>query len=457
MIKTLGRMPDKMPKGMGFRVRFPVLARMDVETGDHRLLDSAGSNSRELPLSIRGQFAATYGHDGALVTGALHEITFDDETGIVSGRGFLLDDENGKKHALYIATGAMRGNSVDLAEVKARFEEDLDGDEWSYRIRFTEWSIGATTGVGTPAFADARAELEDDGEILASFAGPSGDELVAEVDEFHVTVMAPPPVAEEIPAEILASGVVQSYELFFHPEPDVPQKILVDANGHVYGHLGLWDSCHDGIEGQCVRIPRPNDSYASFNKPGVLTDRGIVNTGPIFAYGGHRSAKGRPDLNEAYGGIENAWADVRIVEGRLGPWISGVVRPGVDDTTVYAARASRISGHWVGGKLKAIVSVNAEGYDVPGNDQDFADLAAGFAFWMNADTGVAEMVASFPSCVASAEPPAIDPAPEAGTADEVDTELQADESATEAIVFTDVTDDLLLALLLEEDDEDAIA
>ena len=82
MIRTFGQMPKKKPEGMGARVHFPVLARMDFETGDHRVLDSAGGDTRDLPLSIRAQFASTHGHDGALVTGALYTITFDPETGI---------------------------------------------------------------------------------------------------------------------------------------------------------------------------------------------------------------------------------------------------------------------------------------------------------------------------------------------------------------------------------------
>ena len=141
-----------------------------------------------------------------------------------------------------------------------------------------------------------------------------------------------------------------------------------------------------------MRVPRPIDNYASFNKPGVLTDRGIVETGPIFAYGGHRPALGRSDLDDAYGGIENAWADVRVSIGRFGPWLSGIVRPGVPDEVVYAARASRISGHWVKGLLKAIVSVNAEGYDVPGSG------FANYEFTTD-DAGVCELVASFPACI----------------------------------------------------------
>lgn len=406
MIHTYGRMPATKPAGFGARVHFPVLARMDVETGDHRLLDSSGGGTRDMPLSVRNQPAATYGHEGAVPTGTLFEATFDDETGIVSGDGWLLANDDGEYHAMLIATQAQRGNSVDLAEVQARYEENMsEGDDWSYRIRFTKWNIAATTGVGTPAFADARAE------IVASMT-PELEELIASAVSGDGILIAPEPVeiklnildtemTVEVPPELLASGIVQPYELFFHAEAERPQKIIVDEGGHVYGHLGLWDSTHDGAPG--IRIPRPDDGYASFNKPGVLTDRGIVNTGPIFALGGHRPGRGVDDLGKAYGGVENSWADVRITEGKLGPWISGVVRPGVADETVYAARASRISGHWLAGKLKAIVSVNAEGFDVPGHpDDERLDIAASFAF--STQGGVLELVAGFPGDVESFDP-----------------------------------------------------
>lgn len=415
MIRTFGQQPSQLPPGMLVAVRFPVLNRVDVETGDHRIIDSAGFATRELPVSIRMQERESYGHDGAIVTGALYEVTVDPESQLASGRGFLLDNEDGRKHALYIATMSMRGNSVDLVDVEARFEEDLDTGD--YRIRFTKANIAATTGVGTPAFADARAEIDGEitaamydaiGEIMASIAAHPMEELVCEFDTFHVNVLAMER-SQLIPAEVLASGIVQPSAAFFRPEAGRLQKIVLTADNHVYGHLGSWSSCHDGIEGQCVIIPRPTDGYASFNKPGVLTERGIVETGPIFAYGGHRRAAGRPSLEEAYGGIENAWADVRITEGIHGPWISGIVRPGVDDKTVYAARASRVSGHWVDGRLKAVVSVNSEGFDVPGTGEiDFLpELAAGFAFSLDKDGLVSELVASFPPC---AEEPVVQPA-----------------------------------------------
>jgi hypothetical protein len=103
------------------------------------MLLSDGADTRDLPLTIRYIPSATYGHENAIVSGTLFEMTVDPETGIMSGQGFLLDDANGHTHARYIYTGALRGNSVDLAEVKARLVEDLESGEWW--IEFTDFKL----------------------------------------------------------------------------------------------------------------------------------------------------------------------------------------------------------------------------------------------------------------------------------------------------------------------------
>lgn len=404
MITTFGTMPTSVPPGFFKAINFPILALMNKKTGDGRMLDADGGRSRDLPLSIRTQVAASFGHEGAEISGTLFEVSFDPDAhpdyGVVSGRGFLLDDEMGRKTARYMATKAMNKNSVDLAEVKARYEEDLETGE--YWVRFTQWALAATTIVATPAFAEAYGELENDDEVFASLMADPMEEIVASFEAApEFVILQAPAKSEEI--EITASGaIIVPFNEFYVPEADRPQKSVVTADRRIFGHLGLWESCHDGFEGQCLRIPRPVDAYASFNKPGVLTERGIVQTGPIFAYGGHRPSSSAPTIEQAYGGVENAWADVRITEGVFGPWISGVVRPHVTEEQLYALRASRLSGHWVGGRLKAIVSVNAEGFDVPGTVDD--DLVAGFAFSYG-DEGVAELVASFPPCLAEVKPP----------------------------------------------------
>lgn len=400
MKTTFGTMPTTMPPGFFKAVRFPVLALLDQRTsGGDRLLESAGGGVRFMPQPIRFQPSDIGAHDGALPSGTLFEITLDPESGIMSGQGFLLNDPTGRTHARMIATQAQDRNSVDLGDVKARFEEDLQtGDYW---ISFYQWRMGATTGVARPAFAEAHAEVDpmSDDELMASLGEDPMDALICNAPCVLSDVK---PFATEM---VAAGAITAPHDAFFEPEADVPTKIVVTADGRVYGHLALWGQCHDGYANECKIAPRPSDNFASFNKNGPLTDRGVqVETGPIFAFGGHRRAGSAATIAEAYGGIENAWADVRVIQGRLGPWISGVVRPGVSEETIYAARASRISGHWLGDRLRAIVSVNAEGFDVPGSTQAERDLLAGFAFSV-AEDGEMELVASLPPCTSDAPMP----------------------------------------------------
>lgn len=403
MKKIYGSLPATMPEGYAYRVRFPNMATMDLETGDHRRLASEGGSSRDgMPHQIRFQPAATFGHDGALPVGAVFTIEFDTDTGGISGEGYLIDEPMGHFAAKMIATKTQHKNSIDLNEVKAEYVEDMD--DWSkWYINFTQWKIGATTLVGTPAFAEAHAEIVASllagetmaafapDELLASFVGSNDNVLVCEFPaefEVHADLDLGPRTRE-----VTADGLPRTpYDAYFRPESDFGHKIRYD-DGTLYGHLGLWETCHDGMPG-CFVIPRPNDGYASFNKAGALTDKGQIGTGPIFALGGHRTLIGVPEGDEAkaYGSIENAWADVRISEGRFGPWLSGHVRPGVDPVVAYAAVASRISGHWKGSRLKAIVSVNSEGYDT-----DDSELAASFV--INEADGEVELFASFPPCM----------------------------------------------------------
>lgn len=388
MKRTFGTLPAKR-EGFLRVIEFPEMARMDEWTGDDRLLEAAGGDTRTLPLTIYAQFVqGAGGHTGAVVVGSLTEVSFDPDVGMVTGRGWLIDSPEGNQAELLLATQALRGNSVDLADIAAEIEPIFDDEGWmiDYRIRFTKWAVGATTLVGVPAFANAHAQLSND-EIVASL-GDRDMPLVVQVPSVYTVSVAEP----EITADATARP---AWEDFHAPEADKPTPWVVNEDLTIVGHLGLWESCHGGFEGRCVTIPRPADGYASYQKPHVLTDRGLVETGPVFFLKGHPHVPDE-DFDKAYGGVENAWADVRIVPGKFGPWVSGRVRPGVSDDVVYAARASNISGHWRRGQLRAIVSVNTEGYLVPGS----GDLtAAAFAFELDGQGEVVDLIASFPSCV----------------------------------------------------------
>jgi hypothetical protein len=375
-----GRQPPKAPAGNFREVHFPQLALLDKGTQEgflSRILHAEGGSARGLPRTIYFQKGQDAGHMGSVAIGSLHEVTLDPDAGVMSGKGWLADVPEAHDALPFIISKALFHNSVDLAEVKVR--EELEGkwmdDDFKVNLHFDQWKLAATTFVGKPAFPDAHGIVMD--EITAALESTDPVEVWSPLTKIRILV------TEDPDAEILASATgLPSWDYFFRPETN-PQKIVVtdkNAAGYweVYGHLGMWESCHDGVEGMCLRIPRPQDNYASFNKAGVLTDKGQVETGPIALFGGHIP------LAKAFDDPANAWADVRIIPGVHGPWISGIVRPGTDEDKIYAARASRISGHWKGGRLKAIVSCNAEGYDVPGS-----------GFSINSKGFVDELVASY--------------------------------------------------------------
>jgi hypothetical protein len=391
---------------------------MDVFTGDRRYLKSEGGGTRELPQTIWAQFTQDGGHNGAVIVGALHELTFNDD-GVVSGSGWILDDENGRKLVMYAQTQALRGNSADLADVRAEYQWDDEADDIA--IVFSEWNIAGTTIVGRPAFKDAKYSLDE--ELVASWMADT-DPLVIDLPTVINVLSAQP--------ELTADAAQRpAWDLFHQVEPDVPQPQRIaeepDERGFlaVSGHLALWNACHDGYD-QCIIPPRPLDNYAGFNSASVLTDKGLVATGPLFLKGGHPKAGelAKKSVEECYGSIENAWADVRVIPGRLGPWLSGYVRPGTPEENIIAARASKLSGHWLGGRLMAACSVNVPGYEVPGGE----------SFSLAADGTVAELVASFPICATE----------ETGEVDAAETDTSTDDNFDlDAIRFELEKQDLL--------------
>jgi len=401
MKRTFGQFSTDKPEGMLRAARFPQLMLMDTETGDGRLFESGGSGVRELPRTLYAQFAQSGGHSGSVPIGSLQEVTMDDD-GNVSGRAWLVDLPHVRDTFVpLIVTKTLFHNSVDLAdvdyEIRWKSDDPSSPDFWEYSLVFTKWNIAASTLVGVPAFADARVLL--DNEVTAALM-TSDSELEVNFGEYSFHL-------EGINDEVTAAAAVNTeatvpYADFHIPEAPEHTPFTLDGEGRMFGHLARWGECHEGIEDRCVLAPRPND-YSEFHAPGVLTDRGMVEVGPVFLLGGHPAKPlGNGDRWAAYGGIENAVGDIRVVNGQLGPWCSGRVRPGVTPDAVYAARASRKSGHWRrNNSLAAVVCVNVPGFTVPGStlswDHDGAIVR---------DGEVMELVASLRAPLPDFEPPA---------------------------------------------------
>ena len=382
--------PDGGP-GLLRAVNFPQLALMDTKTGDGRLLVGEGGGVRELPRAMKAAWTTGYGHEGGVPVGVLSEVTFGDD-GVISGKGWLLDDDNGRRQEYYLETSAIFHNSVDLAEVKVKVnwvsDDPADGEDfWTIDyIGFEQWNIGATHFVDLPAFADAH------GELMASFeqSVDRSKPLVVEFASTRINIMS-----NDEPSEIVASlagDIVEPFADYHIPEADAPTPFTIDADGRMYGHFaGEWGTCHDGIEGRCVVAPKPAH-YADFHAPGILTERGMVEVGPVFFLGGHpRRPLGNGDAFAAYGGVENVIGYVRVVNGQIGPWCSGRIIPGLDAEAVYVARASRKSAHYrIDNTLAAIVCCNVPAFRVPGSKLALDEDGAVYE-----DGELVELVASF--------------------------------------------------------------
>lgn len=367
-----GMQPTTAPAGTFRQVHFPTLMLLDQGTKEgmiSRVFSSEGARTRNLPLTISMQYVDDVGHSRSVPVGALHEVTIDGAAGQMSGKGWLADTPDGHLAEIVILSKALHQNSADLGEVPPGEPQLIEhgdmftDDDFKLEVRFNDFALTKTTLVAVPAFAPAHASLPE--EVMAALG--SDEPLVVDCP----TTASAHTHMEEIMA---GAESLPSWDYFHREEADIPHKIIVgakDADGWipVYGHLAIWDQPHRGYDGRTVYAPRPRQNYREWNQPSVLTDRGQVEAGPIVLYGGHVS------LRDAANDPRNAWCDVKVYNGKKGPWVCGVVRPHIaeDDAHTYVARASRISGHWKNGDLCMIVSCNSEGFNIPGRGWEPAE------------------------------------------------------------------------------------
>lgn len=374
MLTTFGQFKPDGGEGFLRPVYFPSLASMGVWTGDGRRLKEDGGSiyGGTLPRPIMAQVKTMPGHQAADAVGSLQEVTFH-EDGNISGRGWLADVPAAHRLVTLVKTQSVFHNSVDLADVEvvADWESDDPDDPgfWNLLIDFVKWAMAATTFVPTPAFANAHGTLDAPSEVTASSMLKTDEPIEITVASFSLDIV------EAVDAEVTAAAALseaEPFDAYHRPEAPVYTKSTIDEHGNVYGHLAPWGECHDGIQNRCVIAPRPAH-YSDFHQGSTLTDRGLVDTGVIFFLGGHPdNPLGRDQASKAYGGVENVWGKVRVINGRLGPWYSGRILTGLSPEALELARATPVSGHWrTDDTLAAIVSVNVPGYRIPGTDRTF--------------------------------------------------------------------------------------
>jgi len=157
---------------------------------------------------------------------------------------------------------------------------------------------------------------------------------------------------------------------------DGPTPFTVTDQGEIYGHIGLWGTCHVGMAG-CVTPEHSRTNYAHFHLGEVICDDGSrIAVGNLSMTTDPKADGHEYDLYasavQALAHYDNTGlvvADARAGEDRFGPWIHGALRYGLPDSRISALRASKPSGDWrpVAGhpELIHVLMVNSPGFPVP--------------------------------------------------------------------------------------------
>jgi hypothetical protein len=399
-------------------VTFPVVILEGMTTSDGRYIAPGALSHRALPLPILAQTqnpVGGSGHDGAYVVGQLETLERVDGTTVTSretgkpfpegsfvwrGTGWInpgLQGGNLVTGSFNTETnkwegGVLSGNSADLYEVEAEFKEQappdgLDGQPPTETdtpdITVTKGKIAATTLCPVPAFADAYVVVDGQDMINPENRAPSTDTAIAasawraqELGDESCLPCAGVQPEEAITAASTPTSIHRPTAWFKNPELTHATPLTIEDDGHVYGHLAAWGTCHTGFANQCIQPPHSAQDYAYFHVGVVRTmdDDQKVQTMPVghitMGEGGHASmGLSAEEAAAHYDNTNTVVADVTAGEDQFGIWVNGAVRRTATPEQIEALHASPLSGDWrsINGKLElvAALAVNTPGFPIP--------------------------------------------------------------------------------------------
>lgn len=355
--------PAAAPAAGGSELRpwHGVLAPEGAPSGDKRGFAAKMLTMRDLPLPLKAQFVDDEGHKGSVIVGRIDEVYRDG--GLIKAAGVWDDSPEADKAWGMIDRKMWRGVSVDLDAAEGEMVEAAeDGGQPS--VEFTQGRVCSSTLCAIPAFAEAFIR----NGTWAEFANepmPSG--AMVEIPDWAT--------AEKAPAlSLVASAApVISADYFRNPMLSAPTAVTRGEDGHIFGHLGVWDACHIAYE-VCTTVPPSQTDYAYFLTGQVFTDAGPVAVGQLTVGGGHADMKlGVRAAIAHYDNVSSAVADITCGEDQYGVWFSGRIRPWATEKQIHELFAAGPSGDWRGVRYRGMDSlemiaahaVNVPGFPVP--------------------------------------------------------------------------------------------
>lgn len=347
--------PDDLPQQV-----LVVVATEGEQTADGRIAELGSLTWREppLPLTVNhdpnqrvgrlDEFARVGTIDG-LTLDNFGERTANSDGPIVVARGTLnLNTDLGREVAAEVRDGFLTGVSMEVGDEVVEYDEDSV-------LHLLNGRIGAVSVVVFQAIESARVV-----EVA------SAHRWTTPLVRFEREALVAAAVPDHPPAD-----------WFVDPMFDAPCPMTVTDDGQVFGHGGLWDTCHIGYPSDvCVVPPRSSAGYAYFLTGYVRAqgESGMVDVpvGGLTMGTGHASTNPKMSVSSVIAHYENTGtvvADVTMGEDEFGIWFAGALRPGVTAERVRELRGGAVSGDWryIGGGLEMVAAlvVNVPGFPVP--------------------------------------------------------------------------------------------
>lgn len=370
----------------------------NVATGDNRIFksDSINWEPETLPWAFRWQKSSGQGHAGSVPVGRVDSLERMPD-GSIHGYGVVIPalSLEATEYMKLLETGVGGGVSVDGDS--AQFDV-MENDEGQPRVEFSSMRLRALSAVDIPAFNGARIHLikpnkypviaRDQAPVTAPAMAVEIEENVFAVEEAVDTEIIDSEAVEiEIPVNtdfrtketigwrfdaLIASAipVLPSVEAFVDPEFTGPTPLTVTKDGRVFGHLALFNTCHIGFPGTCVKPPK-GSKYQYFHTGQIETAEGdLVDIGHLTFNTGHAGMKDTArSAAEHYDNTGTVAADVRAGEDEFGIWVVGALRSHLTDVDIRAFRSAPLSGDWrrIAGRLELVgaLAVNVPGFPVP--------------------------------------------------------------------------------------------
>lgn len=358
---------------MGPAFTIPVLVIEGIPTSDGRQIAEGALTWRAPPLPLMGLDETNdWGHDGAVICGRIDSIVRDGNT--LTATGFFLADENGLRFAELVATGAIKGVSVDIGDVDSSIAVtgiDTDGFPTDISEILVQGEVMGATICPFPAFAGAYIQLDStEPDTSIPLEQPTPEQAAAGINVLSIRECVPCSTGAVVAS--IAGPLAPPAEWYADPGFAELTPLTVTDDGRVFGHIAPWGECHVGIQGECVTPPHSESDYALFHQGSVVcADGSVVRTGAITMDAEHAPTAGRLTAAQARAHYDNTaarFADVRAGEDGFGIWVAGSVDPEIEDAQVRRFRGSAISGdwRWVGTsyEMVAALAVNTPGFPV---------------------------------------------------------------------------------------------